>query len=367
MRRVSEKQSQFAALRLPRRSAGRNDILRASADTPTKYGRTRRRENRCKSLTPVHSCLTITVGRLESLTRPGLKGSCMCNYVLSLSVFALLAAAQSRADDYLSCSTCGERLPAPNEQVGLWWASSGWKIGQERDLPQAVGTAVVIRAAKNEAEAAQLVVRPANGLKGLALKAGTLAGPGGATMPTESVEILQVRYVNVVRPTDKSAVAGWWPDPLPALEGPVDLEAGRNQPFWIRVKVPRDARAGVYEGKVNLTAEGFRANVPLQVEVYDFTLPDRMTCTTAFGFSPGLVFRYQGITDPQQKRDVLDKYWASFGAHHISPYDPAPLDDIRVTGPTSSRRSVNGKAGRRSRTRSTAGNGPCSSSTTART
>jgi hypothetical protein len=257
----------------------------------------------------------------------------MCKNMLLLSAVTFLVAAQVRAEDYLSSSTYGERLPASSGQVGLWWASSGWKIGRDRDLPQTGGPAIVIRAAKNEAEAAQLVVRPANGLKGLALKAGTLAGPAGATIPPESVEILQVRYVNVVRPTDKSAVAGWWPDPLPPLAGPIDLEAGRNQPFWIRVKVPRDARAGVYEGKISLAAEGFQAAVPLQVEVYDFTLPDRMTCTTAFGFSPSLVFRYQGITDPQQKREVLEKYWANFGDHHISPYDPAPLDDIRVTWP----------------------------------
>ena len=170
-------------------------------------------------------------------------------------------------------------------------------------------------------------------MKGLTVTAGALAGPQGATLPAESVEILEVRYVNVTQPTDKSAVAGHWPDPLPPLEGPLDLEAGRNQPFWIRVHVPRNARAGVYEGRINVTAGKFNAVVPLRVEVYDFELPSRMTCVTTFGFSPATAFRYQGITDPQQKRQVLDKYWANFSAHHISPYDPAPLDSIRVTWP----------------------------------
>jgi hypothetical protein len=245
----------------------------------------------------------------------------------------VLSTAQAWADDYLSSAACGERLAASSGQMGLWWASSGWKIGRDRDLPQEAGAAIVIRAARNEAEAAQLVVRPTAALKGLTIRAGALAGPTEAKIAAENIEVLEVRYVNVTRPTDKSAVAGYWPDPLPPLTQPIDLEAGKNQPFWVRVKVPRDARAGVYEGKIDLTAEGFRAAVPLRVEVYDFELPDRMTCTTAFGFSPSLVFRYQGITDPQQKREVLDKYWASFSAHHISPYDPAPLDDIRVTWP----------------------------------
>ncbi len=236
------------------------------------------------------------------------------------------------AENYLDAAY-GELLPESSERVGLWWASSGWKVGRERGLPQVKGEAMVIRAAKNEAEAAQLVVRPVTGLKGLTVTPGTLAGPGGATIPAQSVEVLEVRYVNVTQPTDKSAVAGYWPDPLPPLTGPVDLEGGRNQAFWVRVNVPKGARAGVYEGRIDLKADGFRAAVPLRVEVYDFELPDRMTCVTAFGFSPGNVFRYQGITDPQQKREVIEKYWANFSAHHISPYDPAPLDDIRVTWP----------------------------------
>jgi hypothetical protein len=71
----------------------------------------------------------------------------------------------------------------------------------------------------------------------------------------------------------------------------------------------------------------------LRIEVYDFILPDRMTCTTAFGFSSGNVFHYQKLSETKDKRQVLDKYWASFSAHHISPYNPAPLDRINVTWP----------------------------------
>ncbi len=222
---------------------------------------------------------------------------------------------------------------ANDDSPVLWWASSGWKIGRDRALPAATGEAILIAAARNEAEAAQLVVRPSRALKGLRIAAGPLAGPDGAAIDAACVEVLEVRYVNVTMPTDKTAVAGYWPDPLPPLTGPIDLEAGKNQPFWVRVKVPADARAGLYNGTLNLTADGYTARVPLRVEVYDFTLPDKMTCSTAFGFSPGEVFRYHKLTTDAQKREVLDKYWASFSDHHISPYDPAPLDPVRVTWP----------------------------------
>ncbi len=240
----------------------------------------------------------------------------------------------AQTSDYFDMSY-GQLLPTSSEQVGLWWASSGWKISPDKPLPETKGKAIIIRAARNEAEAAQLVVRPKSHLKGFTIHANTFAftGPGNAVIPAENIEILKVRYVNVTKPTDKSSVPGLWPDPLPRLGGPVDLEANKNQPFWIRVKVPSTVPAGTYTGHIHLSAENFNATVTVNVVVYDFVLPDRMTCTTAYGFSPGNVFRYQNLSEPAQKRQVLEKYWANFSAHHISPYDPAPLDGINVTWP----------------------------------
>ncbi|UCD00025.1 MAG: DUF4091 domain-containing protein [Phycisphaerales bacterium] len=238
----------------------------------------------------------------------------------------------AQTNNYFSASY-GELLTGSNESVSLWWASSGWKIGRGKPVPESIGQAILIETARNEAEAAQLVVRPAVPLKGLTVRAGELTGPGGALIAAAHVEVLEVRYVNVERATDKSSVPGLWPDPLPPLRGPLDLEADRNQPFWIRVKAPRDVPAGTYKGTIKLQGRNYTAEVPLRVQVYDFVLPDRMTCTTAFGFSARNVFRYQNLTNMEQRRQVIDKYWASFSAHHISPYDPAPLDDPKVTWP----------------------------------
>ena len=256
----------------------------------------------------------------------------MLKKILCLSLLMISQMACAQTGDYLN-SSFGELLAGSNDKVGLWWASSGWKIGQDKALPAQKCDAVMIKAARNEAEAAQLVVRPSVLLKDFTIRAGDLSGPGGVVISAENIKVLKVRYVNVVRPTDKSYVAGFWPDPLPPLKGSIDLEPDKNQPFWIRVKVPSSAPAGIYTGRINLNAQDYKVDVVLRVEVYDFVLPDRMTCTTAFGFSTGNVFRYQRLSDAEQRRHVLDKYWASFSAHHISPYNPAPLDNIRVTWP----------------------------------
>lgn len=256
----------------------------------------------------------------------------MSKKMFCLILCAVTQLASAQTSSYFD-SPYGQLLPASSEQVGLWWASSGWKIGQDKPPPQTITPAITVRAARNEVEAVQLVVRPKAPLNGLTIRPEALAGPGGKTIPAENIEVLKVHYVTITHPTDKSSAPGPWPDPLPALKGPISLEPNKNQPFWLRVKVPRDVPAGAYKGSIAIAAQDYAANVTLQVEVYDFDLPERMTCVTAFGFSAHNVFRYQNLSDRQQRQQVLEKYWASFSSHHISPYDPAPLDEFKVSWP----------------------------------
>ncbi|MFO7976452.1 MAG: DUF4091 domain-containing protein [Candidatus Hydrogenedentota bacterium] len=225
----------------------------------------------------------------------------------------------------------GERVPGSTEDVVLWRASSGWKVAKNRPTPSSRAETVEVRLARNEAESVQLVVSPQRALKGLTVTAGEFHGPDGATLPASAVDVLRVQYVEVALPTDSTGVAAPWPDPLPPLEGSIDVAANTNQPLWVRVKTSEDTPAGLYRGTLRLQAEGFVAETPLEVEVYDFALPNRMTCVSAFGFSPGTVFAYQNLKEPEQKRAVIDQYLKNFSEHRITPYDPAPMDSIGVS------------------------------------
>ncbi|HNY85788.1 MAG TPA: DUF4091 domain-containing protein [Candidatus Hydrogenedentes bacterium] len=222
----------------------------------------------------------------------------------------------------------GERLGD-----GLWWASSGWKIPRGRPLPTAEGKAVRIETARNEAEAAQLVVRPKQPLRGVTVTASTLEGPGGAVIPPEGVSILRVRYVPVTMPTDKTGVAAPWPDPLPPQTAPVDIPAGENQPYWVRVKPAKDTPPGEYRGTLRVAAGGYAEEVPLEVRVFGFTLPDRMTCTSAFGMDISKPLAYHGVSAEADQRRVVDAYLRALADHHISPYAPAPFDPFTVRWP----------------------------------
>jgi hypothetical protein len=224
----------------------------------------------------------------------------------------------------------GQRIQGIAGSAAVWWCDATQKIARSRPVPEAVCQAVRLEAARHDREAVQVVVRPTDDLRGLTATASDLTGPGGATIPAERIRISQVYYHFVHHTTDATGVRDWWPDALPPLDGGIDVAAGQNQPLWILVDVPRDARAGDYRGVVALEAEGLSAGVPLQLHVWDFALPAENHLETAFGFSPQTVFRYHNLQTDADKRKVLDLYFQSFAEHRISPYDPTPLDPIRV-------------------------------------
>lgn len=227
----------------------------------------------------------------------------------------------------------GYTLPGDSDEVKLWWASSGWKVSRTRPAPREKAEAMRIQVARNEREAAQFVLRPSHPLQAMRVFPRPLEGANGAVLPAEAVEVLRVGYVPVSQPTDSVGVAGAWPDPLPPLTGAVDLAANENQPFWVRIRAAADTPAGEYHGSIRLEARGWHAEVPLEVEVFDFTLPDRSTCVSAFGFDADLAFRYHNVNSEADRRAVYEHYLALLSDHHISIYNPAFLDPLAYSWP----------------------------------
>lgn len=225
----------------------------------------------------------------------------------------------------------GELLPIRHPSLNLWRASSGWKIPRHRTLPKAFAKGLAIRTAKNECEATQLVVTPNVALTNVVVETAPLV-LGNSRIPAEAIEVLRVGYVPVQLTTDPTGCKGLWPDPLLPQEGQLDIPAGENQPFWIRVKPPRETPAGIYRGRITVKADGGIA-IPLNlmVEVYDFILPDTMTCETSFGCGFRNIYRYHKLTTEEDRRAVSERYLKALSDHHISPFDLTPLDDWSVT------------------------------------
>ena len=231
----------------------------------------------------------------------------------------------------------GARLEASGMPLDAWTALSGWKVPKVHPLPEAKADAVRVAAAANEAEAVQLILRPTERLPGarVACSGDLRSDTGDAMIPRTAVEVFRIGYVPVVRVRDSVGCMDDWPDTLLAQDSaptsftPEALERGENTPYWIRVKVPKGTPPGVYKGSLAVEcrkAEGASAScaVPLEVEVYGFELPGKMTIRTAFGMHTYAIDRYHRLKKREDRKFVYGMYFESLAAHHISPYDYTP-------------------------------------------
>jgi hypothetical protein len=121
-------------------------------------------------------------------------------------------------------------------------------------------------ASLGEYEPVTFTVHPLEDLSGVTVTAGELRS-GDAAIPAQSVDVRSVRYM-LVRPNYSTYFSYHVAPDVLEHRDRQDVKQGRNQRFWITVKVPDDAAPGVYEGKLTLSAAGREpAEVPLSIRV----------------------------------------------------------------------------------------------------
>ncbi|MCL5269396.1 MAG: hypothetical protein M1457_02315 [bacterium] len=138
-------------------------------------------------------------------------------------------------------------------------------------------TSLTVAAAPGEYEPAVLIVRGLRDLKGVKVTAGPLAGKGGV-LPADALEIRSVSF----RTRDGQERWGLFNETVihdvPCILEPRDtrdVAAGRNQPFWITVRVPESTAPGVYSGAVEVRiGSGTAARLPFALTVRPFRLPE---------------------------------------------------------------------------------------------
>jgi len=193
-------------------------------------------------------------------------------YVVPLFLVIVAAGAAARSAE------AGEPARSPAVRV---WASdliSDAFAGRPADAPSTVS----IIGARNGTFSGRVIVESSAPIKGLRAAAGALT-MAGASIPAANV---RVRYAV---PWDGRAWHRYRPSGLDILleSPPAEVTGYRNPPLaaaWITVKVPRDAKPGVYNGRLRLKAAGLPATtVPVELRVADWALPDRQDYRTWVG------------------------------------------------------------------------------------
>jgi hypothetical protein len=166
-------------------------------------------------------------------------------------------------------------------------ADSGLDFG---DAAEPLGPIRLV-GARNGSFSGKVVVGSSKALAGLKATASDLAGPGG-TIPASAVT---VRYgiawgmewgfsqnegtIRMPYPQGQpyyGAVADAPPAETPLFKADrAAALSGAVTPVWITAGVPKDAKPGAYAGTLKIEAQGEKAvNVPIRLEVADFTIPD---------------------------------------------------------------------------------------------
>lgn len=215
------------------------------------------------------------------------------------------------------------------------------------DDPPREHTSILIRAARNEYEPFQVIVRAGpNRLTGVRAACSELKSETGSVIPASNVTFFREEYVRVTVSSPRAKEPpGWYPDALIPFETaapehrgkaarftrvPFDVARNTNQPIWVDVFVPRDTRPGLYEGSVTVTADGEEpATIALQLTVWNITLPDTPSLRSNFGKLGSDIADAHGVEMNSREFQVPEwHYGVALAAHRISPIIPNTLYPI---------------------------------------
>lgn len=162
-----------------------------------------------------------------------------------------------------------------------FWVSSPSTRVYPYTRPAAAGVPdkISIEAARGEYEPAQLVVTAYEDLKGVDVAAGPLVNATtGEAIDWKFTTSFQRRngplWLRWVYNFPIEPENGWTGHPDALLERPVsNIEAGRSQGIWLTAIVAENAPPGLYRSSITLTANNRKQSIPLELKVWDFTVP----------------------------------------------------------------------------------------------
>jgi hypothetical protein len=150
-------------------------------------------------------------------------------------------------------------------------------------------------AGRGEYESFQVIVRGSGGGQVRAtISVSDLAGRDGRDISRSNVQIFREQFVRITQGspdrggTNRPLGPGWYPDALIPLNntagagGEFKVGKGKNQPFWVDVLVPRNAKAGEYRGNVAIADNDGAELVCVILHVWNFELPLRPSLHSAF-------------------------------------------------------------------------------------
>lgn len=203
---------------------------------------------------------------------------------------------------------------------------AGYAIGTDspmlkvlRDLPYtgAISREARMALARNEEESVQITVSALDrDLDGISLELSPLLDDQGASIPAAAASVSRIDFVKTNPPQYYSEQVGWWPDIVFPSHEAAKVPQGSNQSFWITVATDSATNPGTYRGNIVIKSnDTVLQTLPLQVKVWDITLPKPGKFKVIGRFSPNQFEEFYGWKTPREdilaewNRYVFKKRW----------------------------------------------------------
>jgi hypothetical protein len=228
-----------------------------------------------------------------------------------MSVALRILAVAAVAATIFGTATPGQAAPPP--VTSAWTENSSVNVFRDTLPKPGASTAINLTMARNEYEAAQIVIRKSAQFTIQNVTFGSLTSNGN-TLAATNLAYQFVEFENLNHNT--LADFEQWPLDNPIRTAPADfpdalsndtsatVPANQTMPIWIRAYVPAATPAGVYTGTATVVTNAGNTSVPITVDVRDVAIPnaDQSSFTTA------MWMRQLGPLDLGQTDIVQDTY-----------------------------------------------------------
>ncbi len=230
----------------------------------------------------------------------------------------------------LGCIACD--CSSEESNVNVWTAYGSEKILRHDDYSARYENKTLsISAFKNEREAGQIIIsadkEERENVDSYTITLNDLTNASGEVLSKDLWTVYNQKYIYVstVYNTLSSLEPGYYPDVLLPMQTAIDYkennivwEEGKenaNQGIWLEVRPSKDLSAGVYTGSFQLDVDGSIIDVPVSVEIYDYTLGDYTHLKSSFGLEPGQIAN----AELDSTVEMVETYYEMLLNHRINP------------------------------------------------
>lgn len=241
---------------------------------------------------------------------------------------------------------------AKDDNLLVWLETAAEKVFRDDNVNASnpVDTVINIDAARGEAESVQVVFKSKETFDGITWSFGDLLGPEGATIPATQLKANPVGYYYVRQPAGfethrlmvngwgseyTSIGEGWFPDIL-LDKSDMHALAGKHQPLWVTVTIPRDAKPGIYEGPMSIALpSGESINLTIKTRVRTFAIPEVRTLKTyANLLKEDQSYIFQHLDSVKMDETTMRNVYKLFAENAFGPALLWPGPDITWSGET---------------------------------